>query len=794
MFTYRQTKALLYFLILLGFTFLPVTGQYEYRVTKNGIELQGVESKSHSADFIRISVVQDNIIHVEAGKKEQASKLVSLIVEPHSLQTGVDWEISKRKGVLTLTTEKAGVKIWLKSGKVSFFDQAEGMILEEEVREIVPAIVGGEDTYHIKQGFVWTKDEAIFGLGQHQEGHMNYRGKKVILEQENTVVAIPFLISTQGYGILWDNYSETHFSDNEEGSYLWSRVGDQIDYYYIYGPEFDDIISGFRSLSGEAPMFPKWSLGYIQSRCRIPSQKELLSVAERYRALKIPVDVLVISYRHWGKHGMGSLKFDEDFWPAPAEMVEELHQKYNLHTIISTWPSFEPKTSNWALMKEKDYLLGFQNYFMAEVYDPYIPEAGDLYWRLLGNSLFGLGIDGWWLDCSEPEYPGKYRKTNNYLGTGERYLNTYSLYATKNIYEGQRMQDNQKRVFTITRSSFPGQQKYGAATWSGDVGISLKLEVGSDFNTLKAQVPAGLNFCMSGIPYWTTDIGGYKGGLPSNPEYQEIFVRWFQYGTFCPIFRTHGERYPGCVASPRNDSITSNELWAYGDDAMNICKAFIELRYRLMPYIYSLSWQVTDQAYTLMRALPFDYRQDNAVHEIDDQFMFGPSLLVNPVLTAGAESREVYLPGEEIWYDFWTQEILKGGQRITAKAPIESMPLYVKAGSILPMGPNIQYATEKTDPIELRIYKGADGEFLLYEDENDTYNYENGYYSIIPITYKEKSHQLTIGKRQGGFRGMLLEREFHVVFMDGAGKGGAEVIKVPDHIIRYDGNEVVVYD
>lgn len=389
-----------------------------------------------------------------------------------------------------------------------------------------------------------------------------------------------------------------------------------------------------------------------------------------------------------------------------------------------------------------------------------------------------MGVDGWWLDATEPERVSEYRKSNNFRGSSERYLNTYSLEDVKNVYEGQRQTSSDKRVFILTRSSFAGQQRYAAATWSGDIGTSFK--------NLKTSVTAGLNFCMSGIPYWTTDIGGYKGGDPGDPAYRELYVRWFQYGTFCPLFRAHGRRAPG-------DRKTPNAVWSYGEKAQDILTAFSNLRYRLMPYIYSNAWRITSEGSTIMQALVFDFEQDKKVDSIDDQFMFGKSLMINPVTNAKATQRKVYLPGGTEWFDFWSGTKYKGGQTVTADAPLDKIPIFVRAGSILPLGPFVQYADEKpADPVELRVYPGADAGFELYEDENDNYNYEKGIYSVLKIRWNNEKRTLTFFNRKGDFPGMLKVRTFNVVLVKPGHGVGIDIEKKLDKTVRYNGKYLTV--
>jgi alpha-D-xyloside xylohydrolase len=395
----------------------------------------------------------------------------------------------------------------------------------------------------------------------------------------------------------------------------------------------------------------------------------------------------------------------------------------------------------------------------------------------MNKALFRIGLDAWWLDTTEPETEGQ--EENILLGhklaagSGDRYVNVYPLMTTGAVYNGQRSASDQKRVFILSRSAFAGAQKNAVTAWSGDIN--------SDYFSFRRQIPAGLNFSLSGLPYWTTDIGGFVSGNPDDPEYRELFIRWFQYGTFCPIFRVHGTRSPD-----------QNELWSYGPDAQKILASYDRLRYRLLPYIYSLAWKTTSEGYTPMRPLVMDFRGDVRAENIGDQFMYGPAFLVNPVTEPAASTRRLYLPKAR-WYDFWSGTSGDGGQVIDGPAPLERMPLYIRAGSIVPMGPDLEWSTQKpADPIELRVYRGADGDFTLYEDENDTYNYEKGSYATIPFHWDDVKQSLTIGQRQGKFPGMLSARTFRIVFVGDNHGVGIGPTDEPDRTVTYSGEKTSV--
>ncbi|HVZ17474.1 MAG TPA: TIM-barrel domain-containing protein, partial [Terriglobales bacterium] len=643
--------------------------------------------------------------------------------------------------------------------------------------------VNGEKTYRAESFVnVYGSREGFYGLGQHQAGVWNYRGESVDISQENSNISIPMLVSSNGYGIFWNNESRSRFN-NRFANYLYisSEVADVIDYYFIYGPELDQVISGYRELTGAVPMFGKWAYGFWQCKNRYKTQEELLGVAHKYRELKIPVDNIVQDWFWWNRKG--EHVFNKNY-PDPKGMVDDLH-KNNFHLMISVWPFFEPGSKEydtmdkqgWFIDKFKYDKLPYHRMGMA-VYDASNPEARKYYWNLMEKALFNIGIDAWWLDTVEPETEGQ--EENILLGhkiaagSGDRYVNAYPLLTEEGVYTGQRSASDQKRVFILGRSAFAGSQRAAVTAWSGDVN--------SDWLTFKRQIPAGLNYALSGLPYWTTDIGGFVTGNPDDPAYRELFIRWFQFGTFSPISRVHGTR-----------TTDQNELWSYGPEAQQILTSFDRLRYELMPYIYSLAWKVTNENYTLMRPLVMDFRNDNRAKNVGDQFMFGPAIMVAPVTEPGVNRRYVYLPAGG-WYDFWTAQGVKGGQEIDAAARVERVPLFVRAGSILPIGPDVQYAAEKpADPIELRIYPGADGDFTLYEDENDGYNYEKGAFATISMHWNDAHHTLTIDDRKGKFPGMLAARTFRVVLVSRNNGVGIGASPSSDKDVHYTGQRVTVW-
>jgi alpha-D-xyloside xylohydrolase len=689
------------------------------------------------------------------------------------------WDMQSDGVAVTLTTSQLNIKVTRKDASIDFSDAAGKKLFQQTEIAMSPAVVNGENTHHAElYSKLWGSYESFYGLGQHQSGVWNYRGEAVDISQDNTNISIPFLLSSNGYGIFWNNSSRSRFNNRFLNAlYLSSEVADFIDYYFMYGPEFDKIIAGYRELTGAPPLFGKWAFGFWQCKNKYNTQEELLGVAHKYRELHIPVDNIVQDWFWW--YTMGEPVFDKSRYPDPKGMVDDLHNNH-FHLMISFWPYFRPGTKTYDEMEKLGYFIdktktaGFHPAGQA-LYDPFNPDARKYYWSLMNQALFKIGVDAWWLDTTEPETED--RETNilvtnkTYLGNGAGYANMFPLMTTMGVYQGQRAESDQKRVFILSRSAFAGAQRNAVAVWSGDIN--------SDWTFFRKQIPAGLNYSLSGLPYWTTDIGGFVSGTPDDPAYRELFIRWFQFGTFNPILRVHGTR-----------QTNQNELWSYGPEAQKILVAFDNLRYRLLPYIYSIAWMTTNQAYTPMRALVMDFRADARAANTGDEFMFGPALLVNPVTEPAANTRRVYLPKAN-WYDFWTGLAVDGERTIEAAAPIVRLPLYIRAGSILPLGPPLEWSTQKpADPIELRIYRGADGDFTLYEDENDNYNYEKGTYATIPLHWDDAKQVLTIGNRKGQFPGMLQSREFQIVVVRANRGVGIGPEQKPNKLVKYSGHEI----
>ena len=908
---------------------------------RNGVQLTAGDLN------VRVQFYSEGTVRVVKWPAGGTSDKVSLsVIQKDVPELSVRFEESA--DAITLSSGQVKVQLSKSDGSIQYLANDGQALLKEQGRAVfTPCQIEKEKAgFSVQQNFTLTPDEGVYGLGQHQSGYMNYRGRTVKLVQSNTDAVTPMLVSTEGYGIFWDNYSKTIFTDDRQATSFWSEVADNIDYYFFFGPTIDQAIAGYRQLTGQAPMYGKWAYGYWQSKEHYATRDELLGIAQEYRKRRIPIDNIVQDWNYWGGNDMwGGAFFDETKYPRPKEMIDLLHRE-NFHLMISIWGGLGPAAPIYKDMERHGYLYSPVGWAGFRYFDAYNPAANDLYWKYASDGLFSKGVDAWWMDSTEPdivnaltkeseEYEMK-RVEDNHLGSFARYLNPYSLVITEGVYRNQRKETDQKRVFILTRSTFAGQQRAAAATWSGDIG--------ADWGVYRKQISAGINHSMAGIPYWTFDIGafslGCQGGVFSNggkdPAYQELYARMFQLGAFSPIFRSHGSETP-------------REIWEFGEYTGSLVK-FDNLRYRLLPYIYSLGWRVTHDGYSIMRGLPMDFAHDRKTYSIDDQFMFGPAIMVSPVteymyhrppeqtipippevfrtkggkpgltaryycdadfkklcheavepdinlywytgwpsfitdprfsmrwegklipaetgkyrfnlksfgprrvyldgkeiahnydsmeshtvpveLVAGkeydfafetsnavlgafraqmfwktpdifarearpAESRQktrtVYLPAGNQWIDFWTGEALAGGKSVVADAPIDKIPLMVRSGSIIPMGPFVQYSTEKpAGPIELRIYPGANGSFTLYEDENDNYNYEKGVYSTIAFNWDDAQRQLRIDARKGSFPGMLQARTFHVVIVRKGHGTGVEVTDTPDKVISYHGEQQTV--
>lgn len=732
---------------------IPITGQSVLRIP------YGVKVETKAA-CVELECFSSSIIRVKKYPLGQAPEKQSLSVTMQPKK--VKYKIRKANNQIILTTSELNVLLDIVQNQISFVTKDGKELLAEK-----PSSTGftsfndaGNSTYRIRQTFLLDSDEAIYGLGQHQQGEMNQRNQTLFLQQANTEICIPLVHSIKGYALFWDNYSPTTFTDNAQGMTFDSEVGDLCDYYFVYGGGADKVVAGLRELTGQAPMFPLWTFGFWQSKERYVSQDELVSVVAKYRDLKVPLDGIVQDWRYWGEDhkDWNAVEFRNPKFPDPRKMMNEVH-RLNAHAIISVWPSFGPATGIYADLKALNKLMIHETFPQdngVKVYDAYDPVARDIYWKYMNKNMFSIGMDGWWLDATEPEHSPVEEGDldfQTYLGSFRKVRNAFPLVSVGGVYEHQRQEASDKRIFILTRSAFAGQQRYAVQAWSGDVV--------SDWNVLRNQIPAALNISLTGIPYWNSDIGGFFSGRKfpegvKDPAFHELYVRWMQFAAFTGMMRSHGTNTPREIFM-----FGEREYWAF--DAQ---EKMINLRYRLLPYIYSTSWKVTSNGESLMRALFSDFPEDKKVIDIGDEYMFGKSILVAPV-TSEVRRRSLYLPEGGQWVDFWTGEKLEGGQEISREAPIDIIPLYVKAGSIIPVGPSVQFATEKSwDDLQVRIYPGADGEFTLYEDENDNYNYEKGKYTTVRMTWSDKDRKLTIHPRMGSYDGMLQHRNFRVVVVD----------------------------
>jgi alpha-D-xyloside xylohydrolase len=806
MFTIIQSKSSIkpiqYVTCWLGMIVLLLSGcqSQNYQKTELGVKTI-IDSTNVEIQFYSPSIVR--IVKYPLGQTFQKE---SLSVVKQAEYVIID--IVESESELSLESEALIVTLNKKNGQVSYSKSNGDELVEEKEgsSSFEPFNDNGDAAYTIKQSWNLDLDEAIYGLGILQNGKMSQRNQEVKMVQNNTWDFVTFFQSVKGYGLFWDNYSPTTFTDNESGTQFLSEVGDGIDYYIMVGENADAVVAQMRDLTGQVPMFPLWTYGFWQSRERYKSQDETVGVVKKYRELGVPLDGIIQDWQYWGdNYHWNAMEFLNPEFPNPQKFVDDVHD-LNAHLIISIWSSFGPETPQFAKLKEKNMLMDFQTWPQSgkdvwppdmnypsgvQVYDAYHPEARDIYWQHLEKGLFSLGIDGWWMDSTEPDHlnfkPEDLNNKTN-LGSFRKVRNAYPLMTVGGVYDHQRAVSSDKRVFILTRSGFAGQQRYGSSVWSGDLG--------SSWDALRNQIPAGLNFTLTGNPNFNSDIGGFFAGIynktwndgtaSKNPLFQELYVRWLQYGVFTPMMRSHG-------------TDLKREIYYFGQKGEPIYDAIeeaINLRYALLPYIYATSWAVTNEQSSFMRALVMDFSDDKKTWDMNDEYMFGQSILVAPVLEAQytpekvvkvdeatgwnkgelkskagfplvdftkAMTSSVYLPAGNDWYDFWTNEKYKGGQDISFETTIHSIPLFVKAGAIIPIGPEVQYAEEKAwDNLEIRIYPGANGEFVLYEDEFDNYNYESGKYSEIKFSWNDEANQLTISDREGDFQGMLGERQFNV--------------------------------
>jgi len=884
---------------------------------------------------LRIQILSDTVIRVAFAGSADFFNRTSIDVVPHTPLTA-GWKLSERSEAFVLSTAKLQVIVNRQTGTVSFADATNRFILSESARsrKLEPATVQGEDIFHIQQSWKAHADESLYGLGQMQLGIIDIKGYDLDLWQHNTNIVVPFLVSSHGYGILWDNTSFTRFGDlrpfvaipvanlydasgkqggltvapvdgseppqqtadiginirmnrptgggrpaplknqlwqgsvlapvtgdyqfqaysngglkvwfndklvmnhwrqswnptndqvrvhllaghkypikikndpeqqntltflwktpaSDANTSLWSQVGEGV-YYFVYGPSMDQVIAGYRLLTGKATMLPDWGFGLWQSRQRYETADQSLDVVKQFRERNIPFDTIVQDWQYWRPDAWGSHQFDPTRFPDPTGWIKAIHSEH-AHLMISVWGKFNPNTDNAKEMNAKGYL--YQPNLTEHIrdwigqpytfYDAFNPEARKLFWSQIKTSLFAKGVDAWWMDATEPDLmpsppslEGQQTHMNpTYFGSGSRMLNGYALMNSEGVYSGQREVAANQRVFILTRSGFAGEQRTSAVPWSGDIT--------STWTAMAKQIPAGLGASISGLPYWTMDTGGYTmqhkfSQEPMTPESQdewrELNARWFEYSTFTPILRVHGELRP-------------REMWTFGDNspAFNAQLSFDRLRYALFPYIYSQAGWTTQKDYTMMRPLVMDFPADRTARELSDEYMFGPALLVAPVTEYKQRTRAVYLPFSSFWYDYWTGRPFASGY-VAAAAPLDRIPVFVRAGSIIPYAPPMQYIGEKPcDPTTLYVYAGADGRFVLYEDQGSTFDYEKGAFSQIPIRWDDKTGTLTLGNRTGSFDGMLDYRIFQIVLVSAAHPAGFSPTPTPLKSAQYTGAEL----
>lgn len=775
---------------------------------------------SETKQGLRVALASDNPtteVTVYAPNIIRVTKYANdLEAMPEKKSYSVIMEPEKGKGLWSvegniLRTEYLTVSIDEATGEVCFTDADGNALLAEKGAAEVTSITTGVDKgqYRISQTWQLDASEAIYGLGQRRSPKLNQRGEKVEIWNHNANITIPYFTSVKGYGLYWDNAGRSHFEDTPEATTFTSEVAQGVDYYFLYRDGTQDgVIASIRQLTGQATMFPLWTMGHWQCRERYKTSDELCEVLDKYRELQIPLDGIVQDWQYWGcDSNWNAMDFMNPYYinkvgdPAwskylpddlrplaeeyvkkglepriksPQEMIDYVHSR-NAHLMISIWANFGPWTPQYKELEAIGALYPFDTWPRnrgVKPYDSFNTEAREIYWKYLKH-LYDMDVDAWWSDSTEPDHfeqPGD----DNHLtadGSWRSVKNAFPLMTNKGIYEKLRQQKgNTKRAFQMTRSSSFGIQHYGTFSWSGDIQ--------SSWESFKNQIPSGLNYILCGIPYWNTDIGGFfcwdYNNNPRDPYAQELQVRWMQWGCFMPLMRNH-------CSSPM-----VNELYRYAEPghwAFDVQKQYIELRYRLLPYIYSNCGDVVQRSGSMMRALVMDFPHDRRAIQLTDEYLFGRNILVKPVtdplytyldrgkvghtiypeVERAAAPVDMYLPEGADWWDFWTNEYNAGGQTIQCLAPIDIMPVYVKAGSIIPFGPAVQYTTERPwDNLEVRVYPGADGEFILYEDEGDNYNYEKGAFTEIPFRWDEDHGTLIIGERKGKYKGMLKERKFRI--------------------------------
>ena len=810
-------------LLILALCSLPIfVWSQKYQETENGIKTS-INEKKIDVEVQWFTPNSLRILKTPLGKTVE-KKSLSVIAKPNKsgvkIATSDNSKIVMKSPVLTVTLNT-------ENGIITYA-KTDGTVLlkeNENSKPFTPMKDADRDTYTVYQGFITDKEEGLYGLGQLQNGQMMQRNMSKVLIQGNVEDVSPIFQSTKGYGVFWDNYSATTYTDNENETSFSSEVGDCIDYYFMYGGSADGVIAQVRALTGKVPMMPLWSYGFMQSKERYKSQEETVGVVKKYRELGIPLDCIIQDWQYWGHNYLwNAMDFRNPSFDNPKAMIDSIHGM-NAHMMISIWSSFGPATKPYRTLDKEGLLFNMETWPQSgiegwppnmeypsgvRVYDCYNPKARDIYWDYLNKGIFQLGMDGWWMDSTEPDHfnwKDSDFDRQTYLGSYRSVRNAYPLMTVGGVYDHQRAETSDKRVIILTRSGFLGQQRYASNVWSGDVQ--------SSWDMFRKQITAGLNFSLTGMPHWNSDLGGFFAGsyntngnasATRNPMYQELYVRWLQFGVFCPMMRSHGADTP-------------REFFWYGKAGEPVYDALVDavkLRYSLLPYIYSTAWEVSHRQSTFMRALYMDFLNDKNTWEIGNEYMFGKAFLVAPVLHAQytpeqkqnilkenegwnkttnnqvnlslnvdftqSKEMEVYLPSGNKWYNYWTNENFDGGQKLKIKTSLDRIPLFVRAGSIIPIGPDVQYTNEKKwDNLIINVYPGANGTFTLYEDEGDNYNYESGAYTEIQMKWNDTKRILTIDARKGEYNGMLTKRNFTIRTADGKEK-----------VITYSGKKINV--
>ncbi len=811
----------------------------------------------------------DNAVRVQFEKSKNRT-LPEWVYTTEALNEPVYHKVKEDEKKIDVRLKSISLTYNKQTKLITFRDAKGRVLLSETARTLQPSTVQGEPTYRATLHIDSPKDEFLYGLGQFQDGYLNVRGLSRRLTQVNTQIAIPFVYSSRGFGLLWNNYGMTNFNPAdsrvalsregsageksvvnvtsteggkqevrqnnrfaatlnipESGRYallldvgqkmarthhlaidgktvmemknLWlpptasaiveleagehqllaqlerddrpvlyynkvkdetvfdSPVAESVD-YTVFAGEADEVIASYRKLTGEVPMLPDWAMGYIHCRERFHSQEQILETARRFRQEKLPMDVMVQDWQYWGKYGWNAMRFDENHYPDPKKLVDELHQM-DARLMLSVWSKIDPQSEVGKQMERDGHYIKNTTWI-----DFFNPKAAASYWKNFSERLLQpYGIDAWWQDATEPENDDlEGRKVMDNTIPGEVFRNVYPLLVSETVYEGSRQDKADKRTMILTRSGFPGIQRYAAVLWSGDVG--------NDWETLRRQIAGGLGLMATGIPWWTYDAGGFfrPRNQYQDEAFHECFLRWLQISTFLPLMRVHGY-------------MTNTEFWNYGEEVTRLSRKALELRYRLLPYIYSANADIAMQGGTLMRPLVMDYRTDVEALSQNYQYMFGPSLLVAPIVEPGVKQWSVYLPQHEGgWYDLHTGKLAarRGGETTVQVSP-EYVPVFVKAGSILPLAEVRQHVSEALDaPWEIRIYPGADGHYTVYEDEGVNYNYEKGASATFTMQWNDAKNRLTIQARKGAYPGMT-DKKLRIVKVNphtGEAETGKEIV------------------